>query len=185
MVCNCTHSPHGDEYALLVHCERRSYYNTRLCLFYDDFHAAINAIAPPGGAVAAEEVAFRKEAAAQELVSRGRKQLETALNAVTVSTQEREAVLAKYGAEWKLKPVDFLVGVSTGLYVPTPGRENKNWAKHADEALDKAKARDGKNGIVVYFEYAGGVVLAADDGSSKCMKPTVYKFYKAKYNVQY
>ena len=177
MFCDCIHSPHGDEYALLVQCEHYSYTNTRLCSFYDDFHAAINAITPPGGAVAAEEVAFRKEAAAQELVSRGRKQLETALNAVTVSAQEREAVLAKYGAEWKLKPVDIRVGVSTGLYVPKRRGQGKNWAKHADEALDKAKARDGKNGIAVYYEKAGGV-LSADDGSSGCLKPNVEEFYK-------
>ena len=173
MVCNCIHSPHGDEYALLVQCVSDSRWNTRLCSLYDDFHGAINAITPPGGALAAS----RKEAAAQELVSRGRKQLETALNAVTVSAQEREAVLAKYGAEWKLKPVDIRVGVSTGLYVPDEDEENKNWAKHADEALDKAKARDGKNGIAVYYERAGGVVTAGD-GSSKCLKPSVFQFYK-------
>ena len=85
-------------------------------------------------------------------------------------------MLAKYGADWKLKPVDIRVGISTGLYVPGDGEE-KNWAKHADEALDKAKARDGKNGIAVYYQWARGV-LSADDGSSQCLKPDVDEFYR-------
>ena len=171
----CTHSPHGDEFALLVQCARRSRDNIRLCSFYDEFHAAINAISAP--AVAAEDMASRKEAAAQDLVSRGKKQLETALNAVAVPQRWSDLILAKYGAEWKLKPLDIRVGVSTGLYVPYPAEKNKNWAKHADEALDKAKARDGKNGIAVYYERAGGVLSAAD-ASSQCFTPSVDAVYE-------
>ena len=150
-------------------------YNTRLHSFYSDFHGAINAIKPPF--VSAEELASRTKAAEEELVSRGKKQLESALNAVAVPNEQRQDMLDKYGQKWKLKPVDIRVGVSTGLYVPDIRPKEKNWAKHADEALDKAKARDGKNGIAVYYEEAGRV-LSAGDVSSKCLKPSLYKFYE-------
>ena len=171
----CTHSPHGDEYALLVQCQSDSRENFRLCSLFDEFHAEINIISPPE--VAAEDAASRKEAVEENLVERGRKQLQTALNAVEVSKAERKNILTKYGAEWKLKEVETrVIGVSTGVYLPFANRV-KNWAKHADEALEKAKARDGKNGIAVYYEYARGV-LSAEDGTSQCLKPSVKAFYE-------
>ena len=169
-----SHSPHGDEYALLVQATWVSCINTRLCSFYEEFHAAINAISPP--AMTAEEEASRKEAVEQDLVKRGRKQMETALNVAAVPKEERDRILSKYGTEWTLKKLNIRIGVSTGLYVPGINGREKNWAKHADEALKKAKGRDGKNGIVVYYEGSG--VLSAANGSSQCLKPHVSGFNK-------
>ena len=102
--CVCMFSPHGDEYAMLVQCTHWAYDNTRLSSFFDDFHTAINAISPPK--VAVEDAESRKEAVAQDLMERGRKQLETALNAVEVPDEDHERILSKYGTEWKIKEAE-------------------------------------------------------------------------------
>ena len=163
------HSPHGDEYALLVQAESACHFSTLLGSLYDAFNSDINQISP---LQETEQEGLQR--AERDLAAYGKKQIVTALNSVCVPKEERDAILAKYGGDWKLKRLNIRISVSTGVYVPSWGKE-RNWAKHAGEALEIAKTREDKNGIAVYYEDTGEVLSAADV-SSQCLKPSLDEF---------
>eukprot|EP01084_Bolivina_argentea_P317178 549912_1 len=69
-----------------------------------------------------------------------------------------------------------LVGISTGLFIPTYDKnKEQNWMEKADKTLEHAKEMHlpNKNEIAIYWEYIGGLI--DDSKVDKCLQESVWE----------
>eukprot|EP01083_Nonionella_stella_P089780 250641_1 len=174
----------GDEFAIIVQCQRMADENSRLSGYYMSFRKEINQLMKiDKSKVKNEDI----EKGKKELKERGRKQLVTALNGVNMEDKIKEEMMSIYHKNVDHKNIEFgvdKIGISTGLFVPTTIGNEKDWLDCADKAQEEAKQIKGKNEIMIYFEkydnikWNGGIV--PKEKTVECLKEGCYEALRPK-----